>query len=494
VDFPLLTPDDLREVIADSLSERELYEVLVKRTDRLIRFYLNALEDEAWSTKHIEFYDLTLRWLTQRYLDNRLDAEYARAAVAGLQAHFDILESIVPKPLSIASGQDFFPINPLILGTMSPFFRQLIRDGAYDKQRNVISLDESDSYLCGYVLHYIEHGEVEDLWKWTEKEIESLISLTEKWGLDSLKEEAETILCRYVTQDNLIDKLPGAIRADHRIIMEKCVMVFNETVTGARLVMVPEGLGFEFLDFLDKTMRLFEPLKNVITHLIVSGQLTLEDTFEKVLKQCPKLLGLDISRSEVWSPFFSAIPERVRELNVARCAWLNDTTLHKLSSYIRQLHILGLMQNTQLSYLGFGELKNFRDLRSLDLSLCNQLGDSELRIVMRAAPQVIELSLLGCKRIGDDGFHDFARRGVHLQTVNLSRTSLTDGSLLEIGTRCKALQKITINHCLLVSELGLKAFLQVASQLQELSFKDSLSEEIAIELLRKQFPKVEIES
>jgi hypothetical protein len=489
IDLPAFLPDDLSEAARFS-TDQELFDFLVQNTEKLTRFFLYAADDETWSSNHLEFHSLTFAWMTESYMKARLGQRFAREIVRGIHQHFDLLSPLLPRPLTVSIEERSFDLNPLIVGTMCPFFRDLVRSEAKS-----LSLTDVDPALAAQGFAYMERGAIADLWKWSEKEIESLLNLSEKWGLEPLSNAAQVVLCRYATKENFIPKLLQSVKKGRKVLVAKCIDLFNDSAQGARLVnLLPEGLGFEFLDFLDKTLLLFEPLKQVITHLIVGGKLTLEEAFRKVMDQCPNLIGLDVSDSDAFSPYFSSIPNRVQELACARCLWLNDATLRDLTNSASQIRVLNLAQNTQLSYLGLGELKRFFNLRQLDLSRCHQLGDSELIIVLQAAPQLTSLRVFGCKKLTDQAFYDLAKRASHLQTLDLTRTAITDGGLIEIGTRCKALQSLHLDHCVAISDLGLRSFLRLAPQLQKLSFKESLLEEGAIEALREAFPKVEIAS
>lgn len=492
METPDILPAELKD-IARFDTDWDLYNHLLKTTERLVTFFSYAADDETWSTRHQPFMQLSLNWLTGRYLEDRLEEGFAEEIVRSIQNHYEILNPILPRPISLSYKEELFPINPLIAGIGSPYLHHLMRRDYQPMQENVLKLAEGDLEMIPYVLRYLEKGDIGDLWKWEEKRIETLLKICEKWRISKLADEAQHVLCRYVNHKNAVEKLISAQKLGRTIIRAKCIEIINENEIGIKLYSPAEdALGFEFGNFLDKALALFNQVKGVITHLSISGRLTLDETFEKVIHACPKLFGLDISGSDAVTPYLSSIPKQLQEINLSHCPWLNDFTLRMIAAIIPQVKTLNLAQDTQISYLGFGELKQFGELKSLDLSRCNQLSNSELAIVIQATRELIELKLISCKRLSDQAFYDLARKAPRLQSIDLSRTALTDGALIEIGTRLKELQSLHINHCVSLSDLGLFEFLKIARELRFLSAKESLIEDAVFRKLQKQFPRVEI--
>lgn len=490
MELPSLLPTDFSDVSALA-NDHELYDLLLRRTDRLVRFFSAAADDETWSGKHHTFMRLTLSWLTNQYIQDRLADEFANEVLKAVHLHYDILNPLLPEPFQMVIGTTEIPFNPLLIGQMSEYLHDRMQREFREHNSLVVNIKEVDPALADMAVTYMESGAIESLWKWSKEEVAPLLAIAEKWGLKGLSEECQRILCRYVTDENLTSSLLNAQKKGWELIKERCIELFNAHNEGAALSShAPNALGFEFLDFRDKTWEQFEKVKAVVTELIVRGKLTLDPQFEKALLSCPKLFTLDLSDSEEWSPYLSKIPSQVQELAIARCAWLTDKTFRTLSDFIQQISLLNISQNTQLTYLGFGELKKFRGLKSLDISRMPTITESELLIILQSLPLLSEINLLGCKKLSDQAFYDLARRAPRLQKLNLARTSVTDGGLTEIGVRCAALENLTLDFCPNVSERGLADFLKAARNLRVLSFSNSRISQQTLENLMSKYPTI----
>jgi hypothetical protein len=142
--------------------------------------------------------------------------------------------------------------------------------------------------------------------------------------------------------------------------------------------------------------------------------------------------------------------------------------------------------------MDIGALRGFEDLNSLNLGSCYQLGDQELGMIIEAHANLIELKLYGCKKLSDLCFENMGRKMAKMQILDVSKTSITDRGLIDLGARCKALHTLAANHCLGLSEFGVRGFLKNGFEMSHLSLKESLIEDAAIHSIEKDFPKVEI--
>ena len=76
----------------------------------------------------------------------------------------------------------------------------------------------------------------------------------------------------------------------------------------------------------------------------------------------------------------------MQELNLARSAWLSDSSLKSIAASSPQIGKSSLEQDTELSYIAFGELEKFLGLKSLNLGLCHQIQDADLALIVQACP------------------------------------------------------------------------------------------------------------
>lgn len=472
MDLPSILPIDLKNV-AEANSDKELFEMLLNSTERLIRFFSYAADDETWSMAHESFYRLVFNWSTNQYLQNRLGETYAKAIVNSLHEHYGILGSYLPRGIEILLGKEkVVAMNPIVLGVMSPFFKNLLRREGQDKNIKKLEINEKNIDLVIVVLDYLETANVENLWRIEGEKIFSLLLLAEKWGVKGLASESEEVLKRYITFENVGEELISAFKNQRKIMLEKAIEIFNEKFPGGK-ISSPEDevLAFDFFNFDDSDLA-FQAIKQEVTHLHFGGDLTLDERFIARLGECRKLKGLSLAESNEWSPLLQQLPDRFQELDVSECAWLGDLELRLLGGIIPRISTLRLAQDTQISYKGFSELKKFQGMKVLDLSRCS-LDNDILNLILQGSPSLIELNLYGCRKLSDEAFYELGRRASHLQKLKISRTQVTDGALLDIALKCQELSHLEVDHCLNISEAGLLEILKKAKGLRYLSIRDN---------------------
>jgi hypothetical protein len=493
MELPAILTPDLKD-IAKCKTDRELFEYLRPATDRLVKFISLSSEDETWSVNHLAFHQLALSWLTSQFEQNRLGEAFAKTVVSALHDHYSIYKDILPRTLEIQSQDGVHRMNPLMVATISRYIRDLLRQEKRDKNQKSLPLKELSGTQVEFIMNYIETGDVGDLWRWEEKEIGLIMQIAETWEVEGLKKECEEILSRYINQDNVPKKLLLALKKDRKILLARCIEVFNEKFDHVKVSSRRSGeLLFEFLDFTDKALLPFSLLKDGATHLGFLGKLAQEEEFVQRLAECPKLIGLILSGSEV---MFREIPpnisRQIYEMDLGQCSWLGDRELRRVAELMPWIQHLSLAQDTQLTYVGFGELKKLHGLKKLNLSNCYHLEDRDLTLILSSVSELAFLDLSGCRRLSDQAFYDLAKKAPYLEMLKVFRLSITDGGLVEMGARLKKLEELELNHCPNISEAGVKNFLRIAGMLKRLSLKESRISLAAIQGLREQFPKVEI--
>jgi hypothetical protein len=493
MDLPGILSPDLKN-LAEASHDKELYDQLLVSTERLTRFFSFAADDETWSAQHGEFYKLVLAWFTRQYLQDRIKESYLHAIILSFQEHYSILESFLPRPVTLKMGDAIFPVNPIVMGFMSPYLKSLLKKEIQEKNARTIEIPEAPLELVQVALHYMESASAEGLWKFEKPVLLKLQELAEKWGVAGLAKECQEVLMRYINQDNVQNELLLSIKKGRWVLLERCKAVFNEKFVDGRILTCDESsLIFEFVNFDERAFLAFDCIKSLVTHLCFKGNLTLNEQFAKVMGQAPKLIGLILSETNEWSPFFPEIPQKVYSLDVSKCAWLGDGELRLLLNLLPKISILNLSENTQITYRGFAELKNLYGLKSLSLEKCFQLENDGLNLILQGAGGLAELNLHGCRKLSDGSFNELGKRTPHLKKLVLSRTTITDGGLVDICFKCQELTELELDHCLNITEAGLFDCVRIAKQLKMLSIRENKFDSKAVRDVRKQYPDIVID-
>ncbi|KAF3363195.1 Uncharacterized protein PHSC3_000209 [Chlamydiales bacterium STE3] len=488
--LPTLLPEDL-SFVQDSASDLELYERLLKNTEQLIRFFSAAVDDETWTEQHQDFIKRTLHWFTNQFFLGRLDWRYALTVSQSIYAHPYTLAPLYPRNISIKTQGKLFPINSLLLGVQSFYLYHMILKQCRDKGSKVLKLSIEEKDIA-FVIEYLERGRLDYLWKLEKNEIISLLDMAGKLYLDPLSFECQSILQRYITSDNVLETLILAHQKHWYVLKEKSIEYCNQLDWGVTLYAMDQDLGFEFHEFTDQTEEIFSKLNSLITHLTVSGFLSLEPSFAKVLQLCPKLISLNLSGSEKISPYLEAVPKKVKELILARCIWLKDQTMLALIDHFLQISHLNLSQNTNLTYLSLGEIKKLFDLKSLSLASCHQIGDRELSLILQSASQLREVDLSNCRSITEAGFLELAQILIRLNKINVSRTFMTDTCLVELANRAQFIEYADFSRCSAITERGVYHFVKAEANLKEIYLADCRLAEESLRLLKENYPKLKI--
>lgn len=492
MELPSLIPKDFAYAKAAD-SDHELYDLLLKNTADFVRFFVSATEDETWSSIHEEFMNKALIWFTSQYFLGRLDDSFAKEIAEAFYAHYTILQSALPHNIKIKIQSQLIPMNSLLLGVQSDYLNKLILRECRDKHKKVLELPAVDEKNAIFITDYLERCQLQNLWKLEKKEIVSLLELAKKLHLDPLAEECQNILKRYLTTENVLETLIVAHQKHWVLLKEESVNFCNRLNWGISLLAIDQDhLGFEFLQFNDRTWEIFSKLNPFITHLIFSKNLSVQERFADAITHCPKLISLDLSGSENMSPFLDQVPEKVKELVLARCIWLDDKTFKLIAPLFPQITNLYLTQNTDITYMSWGEIKKFPELKSLQVAHCHQIGDAELSLILQSCTGLREIDLSSCRTITAKGFIELAQTLTRLSYLKVDKTAISDSGLVELANRAHFIEIADFSRCLDLTEKGIAYFLKYEGNLKTLVLGETRISEESIQSLQKLYPKVKI--
>lgn len=168
--------------------------------------------------------------------------------------------------------------------------------------------------------------------------------------------------------------------------------------------------------------------------------------------------------------FRSLIHPKVRNLDFSEC---RSVSAGQLSVFPKNLVCLDL--NNVISEFDVGELIAALDgqgsLKTLYLRR-SQADDGVAIAIGRHCPNLCDLDLGICESVGDPGIVALGRGLSKLQSVNFSKTSITDQGLLSFAQgNCRgSLKEIRVDGCREVSDEGIEALLGFCVKLRILIF------------------------
>lgn len=452
--LPLEIPLELKKY-EKYQTDQELVEEIQKHPAELKTFFLYACEDETWAESHLFALIGLLNWLTEAHLNRNFPSVFFDHLLTPIQKHIHVLKPLIPLDLNIKIDNRENLTNSLLLSLQSHYFRRRLMNECRGKKNPVINVTEIPVPIFQLINEFIFMGEIKDLWKTPADELWAIIAAVAPFGFSPLVEAIEKVLRRYIDRSQAFEMLIRAHRKHLQILQNACIEFINPLDLGVRLQITPvEYLSMEFLDYKDYALEAFKQLSSDITHLVFSREMTIDPQFKIVINKSPKLIGLDLSDSTIASTDLIEIPERIQELHLSHCVWVNKSTMQILSTACPKLSLLDLSSNSPLTYAVWSELQRFKKLIILDISRCSQVSDSELRIILQACPKLVELKLVDCQKITPEGFFEIGKLLPELSLLNASRTLISDTALIDLMARCKNLYSLDLSRCFDISDKG----------------------------------------
>lgn len=469
MELPILLPKDL-DYVGIATDDRILLNLLVKIPQDLNIFFQYACDDETWSSKHTYFMKNILLWLTDQFFQDRWLWSFAQSAAQSIREHIHILEPLLPLNLTILYDKGrSAQVNSLLWGTGSDYLHTLIRQECRDKKKTILEVPELPEDVFPVIQEYLNSGNVKELWRKREPELIPILSIATEWGLSGLMELTEDILKKYMTLNNVCDRLIDSHENKWIHLRNACIEFINELNAGVHLDPEASEFSFEFLDFREKALSYFEKLREHIERLVISRNLTENPEFSTVIHQCPRMKCLDISRSESFSDRFVDIPNTLEDLDVDKCAWLSNANIAKLLEICPNLTKISLASNTQITYSGWSALQKLRHLQSLDISRCFQITDEEFKLIMQASRMVTHLHVQECTKLTDQAFYELGRNMPKLTDLDLSRCNISDVALSSLVAHCRQLVTLTLVRCPKLTDRGIAEAARNAPFLQVLN-------------------------
>lgn len=432
----------------------ELLKALTSAPSDLLTFFVAACEDLTWSENNPKLLKEFISWLTKQHMASTLPTTYFQEAAAAIRAHYEDLREIIPQNLALIISENSFPTNTLLLATSASFFSSLIHRQCRIGKKTSIPLnnDKLTPRLFSFVLEYVHTEAVELLWREEAEQILALHDLADSWNLEGLQQLCVEIYKRYLTEENVLKTLLQAHRKGWKAMRLQCMDFISSTDMGIYFVPGPiESLFFAFSQCHDKSRNLFLEAANAITHLICRGEIALHPFMSEAVGRCPLLRGIDIAASEEYPELLELLPGDLSYLNISESPWLDKDTFRALAISYPNVEKLILHRCNTISNGSWGILSRWALLRSLDISDCYRITDEELHLILKACPNIEELTLHNCKELSDAGLKPLSKQAT-IQRLNLARTVVENETVIELAFRCHNLQQLDISYCEKISE------------------------------------------
>lgn len=497
---PSLLPQELHYYNSFK-TEKALFQALIHKPKDLIEFFEYACSDETWCEGHLNLIKFILRWAAKAFYLGQLPLNLLQRMVKVIQKHYSILDPLLYfRPalfftIELIVEEKKILVNSLLFGGTSSYFRDLFKLDCFENLCDELPLANVPFFLFKLAEEFILKGEIKDLWRQDYDKVLALMRLAKSWDLNPLVKECSFVLKRYVDRENVVETLLQAHRELFLDWKSACNEVFNQQSWG--LICLPgleEDLRIKVLDVKQETIDLFDRFAPSITHLAFTDEVCQTPTFKELIKKCPKLVGVDFTGSLNYYNQFEDLPTTLSELNLSVCMWLNPEYVRHLSLKFPLLKLLYLDNNTHLTHLTWGALRQLRHLIYLSLSHCSQMMDNDLKLISQSCPILNELNLEECRNITDQGIVDAIHYLPALTKLNLNRCNLTNKCLVEIGLRCSHLTHLSLIRCLALTDKGLLQLVRLSPSLRYLNIKNC---EFSLKLvlqLRRDFPFLEIDA
>lgn len=172
-------------------------------------------------------------------------------------------------------------------------------------------------------------------------------------------------------------------------------------------------------------------------------------------KYLPNIEGIVLSRclqiSNIGLRSFSLRCSGLKLIDLSGCTQLDDIGIMSIASGCWNLEHITLTECTGISDDGLGHIITCRHLRHLDLSGCSNIGDfgsKVLRDLGKFCSELRFLSIVGCKRVEDEGLVAVSKGCPHLQMLAASGGEfVTVKGLRAVLKRLLSLTKLVLQGC-----------------------------------------------
>lgn len=494
--MPATIPKNLQG-LAKNTNPAQLLEALISQPNNLLLFFESACDDQTWCEQFPDFLHELMKWLTANFAKGQLSLDVAKRIATIIHEHSSILNSLIPNDIVFIVQRKKVPVNSLLYSASSDFFYALIKRHLDENINKKIQVKLPGISYQGFrrIDEFVNEGQVNSLWREESDFLFKMLQEALSVGLFVLGKLCEVSLIRYISKDNVFEILFESHAKGWYILEKECLRFITKLHHDVVVALEENGqVSMEFLEFSENSMEVFYRIKNLINLIICRGVLSEHLLFGEVLKNCPHLKTVDIAETRNFSEQLYHIPVQITELNLSTCEWLSDELLPVMISICPGINKLKLSSNVQLTYKGWIELQELKNLIDLDISRCVQITDQDFSLIIESCPLLKELNLDYCKKLGEHAFLELSKKLTQLSEISFRGCHISDTALLEIASHCPFLSVLNIAQCLEITERGIMQLVQQARSLRILNISKCKVSEEFLEIIRKKRPEINIEA
>lgn len=419
---------------------------------KLILFFETAITFPLWTMENEEILSDCCEQLARFAANHRITAKQAKDLVT--LSRQPLLEQI--SNLKCVVAEESHLLNKILFATKCPDFEALFGEGRVD----AITLNPEitrEAFL--HVLRYFETDQLpqvsQETWRQIVQALDFLGVSVRAMLLTARKQYASCLSVHCLPDDRYKVALKDPV--DQKALDLLGMEPLNWHVTEVELS------SCQVTDaFLSAVMKAFPNVRN----LALPFPNPLSDEGWKALDDLRALTKLVLS-IESCKALKGDFPEHLKQTKQYQLVlqssfpFSNDELKLLASHPIRQdlaEYPQRLTYNAEPPSLA--ALQQFPQLISLDLSLFGMttkpVTETYLTGLKQACPQLLRLSLSGCKMISFPGFQELVRSS-QLTDFDLSATPVTDASVTYLVQNCKGLREVRLQSCESITDNALAA-------------------------------------
>jgi len=469
MEMPVGLSVEMANIYKNFENEKELFESLKNRFNDFLNFFCAACDDERWLLHSTDFIPQALSFFNELLMQNKMSLDDSKIAAQSIRSNISYLKEKLPLNITCNVLDAEVPINSFLFQSSSLFFFQKIYKECFEKKKSFIALNFMFLEEFEVIQDFVYSGEAKNLWRHKPSELLQLLEITHKLGLEDLALSCEEHFIKSIDEETAFAALKVAHKNFYPTVKAESIKMINLNNYGIEITSEgSEKLSCELKDLSEASLNAFAKVSSYITELICGEQIIEDSQFLNVVNDCPKLTGIDLSKTRTFNDNLKSLPSSIRELILYSCPWIDNASLKLMIACCPNVDTLDLSGCSQLSAAAWGALLKLQNLKYLTLSRCSNLTDEELLLVLNSCKYLESLDISECKKLTERGFHHLAVCARKFLSLNLGRTNITDSSLSEITFRLQGLEVLDIVRCSFLSELGIEEALKGALSLKHL--------------------------